>query len=387
MVVKDGKLGPARFKRQSKDFSSPVVGASERLILEKPAIAALLPRTMANNRLPRWRGFNLLEMYMAGSGVGDFREEDFQWIAGWGFDFVRLPLSYTHWIVGGDPFRIDEGGLERVDRAVVLAGRHGLHLCLNLHRAPGYCVNTERREPFNLWRDPLALDAFCLHWETLARRYRGVPGERLSFDLLNEPPRPLPRVFAGRIGGGFTRVSHARVMRAAVSAIRRVDSGRPVILDGLNYGRLPCPELADLPGVAQSCRGYEPFEVTHFRADWVPRHGRWRSPLWPLGRDYLGRRWNRARLEKVYAPWCELMARGVGVHCGEMGCYHHTPHPVFLAWLADLLEVLGHHQIGWALWNFRGPFGVLDSGRADALYEDWHGHALDRALLERLQAG
>ena len=127
---------------------------------------------MPINPLPRWRGFNLLEMYLAGKRSADpFREEDFAWIADWGnFDFVRLPLSYTHWIVDGDPFRIDERGLERIDRAVTLAERHGLHLCLNLHRAPGYCVNTERREPFNLWRDATALDAFCLHWETLARR-------------------------------------------------------------------------------------------------------------------------------------------------------------------------------------------------------------------------
>lgn len=325
-------------------------------------------------------------MYRATGEPDDFRENDFRWIADWGFDFVRLPLSYTHWIVEDDPFRIDERALERLDQAVTLAERHGLHLCLNLHRAPGYCVNTERREPFNLWRDVTARDAFCLHWETLARRYRGISNERLSFDLLNEPPRPLPRLLKGVGGGGFTRVSHARVMRAAVAAIREVDAARLIILDGLNYGRLPCPELADLSGVAQSCRGYEPFELTHYLADWMPRGGRWRSPAWPLRRDHFGRRWGRARLEAAYAPWADLIARGVGVHCGEAGCYQHTPHAVFLPWMSELLEVLGHHRIGWALWNFRGPFGVLDSRRADVGYEKWHGHLLDRALLTLLQA-
>jgi hypothetical protein len=38
------------------------------------------------------------------------------------------------------------------------------------------------------------------------------------------------------------------------------------------------------------------------------------------------------------------------------------------------------------LWNFRGSFGVLDSGRADVQYEDWRGHKLDRAMLRLLQA-
>ena len=41
--------------------------------------------------------------------------------------------------------------------------------------------------------------------------------------------------------------------------------------------------------------------------------------------------------------------------------------------------------LGWALWNFRGSFGVLDSGRADVKYEDVHGHKVDRAMLELLR--
>jgi endoglucanase len=38
------------------------------------------------------------------------------------------------------------------------------------------------------------------------------------------------------------------------------------------------------------------------------------------------------------------------------------------------------------MWNFRGPFGVLDSGREDAAYENFKGHKLDRAMLELLQS-
>jgi len=40
---------------------------------------------------------------------------------------------------------------------------------------------------------------------------------------------------------------------------------------------------------------------------------------------------------------------------------------------------------GWALWNFRGSFGILDSGRKDVKYEAWEGHQLDRKMLELLQ--
>jgi hypothetical protein len=51
-----------------------------------------------------------------------------------------------------------------------------------------------------------------------------------------------------------------------------------------------------------------------------------------------------------------------------------------------VLDILTGHNIGYALWNFRGAFGILDSGREDVSYEDWYGHTLDRELLKLLQA-
>jgi hypothetical protein len=57
---------------------------------------------------------------------------------------------------------------------------------------------------------------------------------------------------------------------------------------------------------------------------------------------------------------------------------------VFLAWFQDILEILTPRGIGYALWNFRGDFGILDSGRVDVDYEDWHGHKLDRKILDLL---
>jgi endoglucanase len=95
--------------------------------------------------------------------------------------------------------------------------------------------------------------------------------------------------------------------------------------------------------------------------------------------------WNRAKLAEHYAPWIKLARAGAGVHCGEGGVFCHTPHPVALAWLADVLDVLTNSGIGYALWNFRGAFGILDSQRKDVDYQSWHGHQLDRKLLDLLQ--
>ena len=85
-------------------------------------------------------------------------------------------------------------------------------------------------------------------------------------------------------------------------------------------------------------------------------------------------------------PWLELAAKGVGVHVGEWGAFNHAPHDVTMAWMRDCLENWKAAGFGWALWNFRGAFGVLDSSRKDVNYEDFHGHKLDRRMLELLRA-
>jgi hypothetical protein len=46
---------------------------------------------------------------------------------------------------------------------------------------------------------------------------------------------------------------------------------------------------------------------------------------------------------------------------------------------------LSHNQIGFALWEFIGDFGILNSGRADVQYENWYGQKLDKKLLTLLQ--
>jgi aryl-phospho-beta-D-glucosidase BglC (GH1 family) len=94
---------------------------------------------------------------------------------------------------------------------------------------------------------------------------------------------------------------------------------------------------------------------------------------------------DRDTLTKTFQPWGELRTQGVPIHFGEMGCYKHTPPQVVLAWFSDTLSVLGDLHTGWALWNFRGPFGVVDTERPGTKYENWQGHQLDRALLTLLQ--
>ena len=95
---------------------------------------------------------------------------------------------------------------------------------------------------------------------------------------------------------------------------------------------------------------------------------------------------SRETLQKrIIAPWQKLAAQGVGVHVGEWGVFNQTPHAVALAWMRDCLVNWQAAGWGWALWNLRGSFGILDSNRADVKYEEFNGHKLDRQMLELLR--
>lgn len=369
------------------------------------ATSPLTPR--ASNRLPRWRGFNLLDFFSPDprNHRPGTTEDHLRWIADWGFDFVRFPMAYPYYldidrtkpVTPEDVLRIDPKRVDEIDRLVALAHKHGLHVSLNLHRAPGYCVNAGFREPYNLWRDQAALDAFCFHWSMWARRYAGVSPERISFDLVNEPSMREDMNDQHSKRGSVPGADYRRVAMAAAAAIRAANPAHLVVADGNDTGSTVIPELADL-NIAQSCRGYHPGIISHFKAPWAFKDvDNLPVPVWPGTIEHRNvdaatgkvtvrtEKLGREMLEKFYQPWIDIMKQGVGVHCGECGCWNKTPHAVFLAWFGDVLDILTSNGIGYALWQFDGDFGVLNSGRADVAYEDWHGQKLDRKLLDLLK--
>ena len=355
--------------------------------------AALAPSVLAEDeirppRIPRWRGFNLQGRFgwpgHPYEGAA-YEESDFEAMREWGFDFARLPLAYWVWGSKDDWSLIREEPIRHIDNAVELGKQYGIHVNINFHRIPGYCVNGRELEPADLFSGrraerQRALDAAVHHWKFFAKRYRGVPNSRLSFDLVNEPPKMRP-------WEGYIEERYEEVVRALVAGIREEDPNRLIVADGLDIGQLPVPGLADL-GIVQSTRGYQPKAVSHYTATWVPRDEfeTMSPPTWPL-KDDKGVVWDRAKLAEVLiAPWKALEAKGVAVHVGEFGCFNKTPHDVALAWLGDMLSLWKDAGWGFSMWELRGAFGVLDSQRADVAYEDYKGHKLDRKLLELLRS-
>lgn len=362
------------------------------------AAAFTLPKTdvtsfnLSDNKLPKWKGFNLTDFFSPDpSHPLQTKEDHFKWMQDWGFDFIRLPIAYPYYlqfdrgrdITPSEVYNINPDAVERIENLVAMAHKYNLHVSLNLHRAPGYCINAGFNEPYNLWKDEEAQKAFYYHWNFWAKKYKNTSNKKISFDLVNEPSMREDMNDQHSKSGPVPGDIYRKVAKSAAEAIRKENPDHLVIADGNNVGNTPIPEITDL-SIAQSCRGYYPGTISHYKAPWAnkdPEH--MPEPKWPgqVGNQYL----SREMLEKYYMPWIELKQKGVGLHCGECGCWNKTPHEVFLAWFNDVLDILSSNGIGFAVWNFIGDFGVLDSRRTDVDYQDWHGHKLDRKFLELLQ--
>ncbi|MBO7166231.1 MAG: cellulase family glycosylhydrolase [Kiritimatiellae bacterium] len=326
-----------------------------------------------------WFGFNLLGMFCKTKMEngdkrihGYFPEDHFIWLQDWGFNFVRLPLDYRFFVEDDDWMKIKESQLKKLDDAVAYGKKHNIHVQINFHRAPGYCCNPPE-EPQSLFKDKEPLVAFTNLWSTLAKRYKGIPNEELSFDLVNEPAPVRPY--------GATPSNYAAVARSAFVAIRAVDKDRFIMSDGWEWGNKPVMELHPFDGASgESIHCYSPHSVTHYKV--LNRKYPKACPPWPPAGYTNGLEW----LEKNYvSAWKKAIDDGTFLFVGEFGCYQPTvPHVTFLAWLEDSLKMCDKHGWGWALWNVDGKFGIMDNGRSDCEMEDFNGHKLDRKALNLL---
>ena len=389
-------------QRSRRSILKSLAGVAAAGALHPSLLGFAEPANIKNSINPRWYGFNLLEYfstdadwmkYFPYKNDGHFREDDFRWIRDWGFNWVRLPMDYRFWVNPNDPMKMNEKKIEPIDRAIRLGEKYGVHINVCLHRAPGECVLDDMdetvsgihitKERTDVYSDQSTLEAFVHQWVYFAERYKHISSTDLSFNLVNEPV-DLKNKSGTNYGQGLK--NYERVARIAIAAIRSVDSERLIVSDGYPYGFGPVQELFDTK-VIQSRHDYSPIQLTHFRTPWArPLSDQVPMPTWPLKDDSGHLISDVATKRKAFSAWAGLERHGVPIHFGEIGCNKYTPSRVAYEWFSDTLDLINELRSGWALWNFRGSFGILDSGRSDTKYESWHGHQLDITLLNLLKS-
>ena len=376
--------------RLSKTALSPDRIRADYLTLTRPTqfaraangrYADVLTRRLADGDTPpvvpdvgSWRGVNAVSMFYSpwnktdDCAYGRYLESEFALFKKLGLNFARLPIDYRFFVSAYDWEHWLEEGLEKVDAAVQYGRKHGIHVNLCLYRAPGKVEYPAEPSIQSLRSDPVALEAFKRIWREFARRYKGIPNSELSFNLVNEP--------------SWSEKDYIKVFGETVDEIHKVDPGRFIILDGNQCATKPVPHFFNVPLTGQSFRGYAPHWFTHYGTFYGGKPPS--KPRWPKGPDDKAMQWVTKQIAAMLARQ-DCIPKGYPVMIGEFGCYANMDHESTLKFFEANTANWRKRGYGWAIWDYDGPFGFVDSGRPDAEYVEVDGRKIDRKMLEFLR--
>jgi endoglucanase len=302
-------------------------------------------------------------------------DNDIALIARMGFDNVRLSIDATPL----EQAPVDASGLNadfmaRLDHALDTMLAQGLAVQVDLHP----------EDPFKmqLRTSDAAVDHFTALWRKLAAHYASRNPELVLFEVMNEPEQNDPYRWAG-------------IQARAAAAIREVAPRNTIIATGPNYS-----DIVDLltqhplgdGNVIYTFHFYDPHEFTHQGANWGTPWWRYTHGIpYPATEDsmrdllkevpdltnryalelYWLDHWDAHRIRLLIdeaAAWGQN--NHVPVICNEFGAFRQfTDATSRNAWIHDVRTALEGDHIGWAMWDYRGNFGVVlkkDGGAAQA---------------------
>jgi endoglucanase len=289
-------------------------------------------------------------------GCTHLTPEDFQLMAGWNSNVVRVALDQDRWLTGAALY--DPNYTATVDQVIVWAEGVGLDVILDLHwsdRGDLTVVDSAKQAAGNSQQQPMADVNSIEFWREVATRYRG--DGRVLFELYNEPNSISWNIWqSGGTYGGYQYVG----MQTLYDTIRRdAQADNLVIVGGLDWS-------FDLSKVlSYPIQGYNIAYAAHVyrAADAIG--------LWTTNFGYLA--------QQNIAP----------VIVTEFGDNQPSPNCTG-AWDTSLLAYANQWSISWSAWAWYVPYPTTLQSLCSfpSLISDWTGtpSVQGQAVLAALQA-
>jgi endoglucanase len=345
------------------------------LLLSSVSVSQSAPiSSVPASRLAHIRhGINLSEWFAQVYDPKGYTKEHFQiWttaadialIKSAGFDHVRLSVNPQPMLDAGVP---NDGGAEYLgylDAAMKMILDAGLAVELDMHPDSDFKAK--------LANDDEAVERFADFWRVIAQHYSSWDPERVFFEILNEPEFHDAYRWYGvesKLAAAIRQGAPAHTILA--SGARWDDDDDMIFLEPLRG-----------PNVIYVFHFYEPHIFTHQGATWGAYYWHWLKGLHypsqpenaaqvaaavPEARDrlyvirYGQDHWDASRIEAEINQAAEWAKRnGVPMVCNEFGVYRNYSDPQDrAAWIKDVRTSLERHNIGWAMWDYSGSFGVV----------------------------
>jgi len=326
------------------------------------------------------RGVNLSSFYAQTRDLSQARLDgymsvgDMQALKAAGFDHVRLSINPALLIASPKTGTLRTEPMAQLDKTVGQLLGAGLNVVLDIHAEEDWKAGLSHGDD-----GASSLYAF---WENFATHYAKSDPERVFFEILNEPSMDDLFRWEG-------------IQDRAVEVIRRAAPRHTIVATAAGWGHqdgLLAMEPVRDENVIYTFHDYDPMWFTHQGANWATTsfaflHGvpypstpenilpvlkqepdeRVRLELERYGED----RWGPARVQveiDAVAQWAT--ERHVPLYCGEFGAFKdHSDPQMRAAWINDTRTALESKQIGWAMWDYDGNFGLATRSRAGIVFD------------------
>ena len=273
---------------------------------------------------------------------GFITERDFDVIAGWGLDHVRIPMDYN--VLETEDGSPEPRGYDRIGRAVKGCLARGLRVVLDLHKTAGYSFDADEREE-GFFSNEKYQERFYRIWDELSLRF--ADPEHIAFELLNEVTDPA------------SIDAWNRISAECIGRIRK-NAPQTLLLLG-SYWNNSAKAVKDLnppadDRVIYNFHCYDPLPFTHQGAHWVPELDiNARVPFREAGAT-------EKLFEDLFASAIETaLERKTSLYCGEYGVIENASPEDTLQWYRVIHSVFEKHQISRCAWSYRQMnFGLSD---------------------------
>lgn len=272
-------------------------------------------------------------------------QQDFERIASWGLDHVRIPIDYN--ILENDDGTYKESGFERIENAIKTAQKYGLKVILDLHKTAGFSFDNYSENEHGFFESDKYQERFYLLWEQLAKRF-GRYCNDVAFELLNEV---TDKEYI-TVWNNVTEKCIARIRRFAPDTIILVGSywhNSPVSVKDLDK---PFDDK-----VVYNMHCYSPFEFTHQGAPWAEAIDQTKRVSFESSGT------TEAQFEQEFASAIEkARSEGTTLYCGEYGVINKASPKDILEWYKVINRVFEKYGIARAAWCYKQMnFGIADS--------------------------
>lgn len=343
------------------------------LLFSAPSFAQTNPvSTVPASRLAHLRhGINLSEWFAQVYDPRGYTKEHFEtWttasdialIKSAGFDHVRLSVNPEPMMEADRR----QGGRQEyfgyLDAAMKMILDAGLAVELDMHPDSDFKARLKEDD---------FVERFAEFWRGIAQHYSSWDPKRVFFEILNEPEM-------------HDRYRWYGIESKLATAIRQAAPAHTIIAAGANWDddtdMVFLDPLRD-PNVIYVFHFYDPHIFTHQGATWgayywhflkglhYPSNSQNAAEVADLEPEAIHRfdvvrygqdHWDAARIDTEINQAADWARRNnVPLVCNEFGVYRRADPQDRVTWIKDVRTSLERHNIGWAMWDYSGSFGVV----------------------------